>query len=80
MSKSEVQEFGWTAVPRGRGNVPSEAQAKTSSIEIIFDTIWPQTGVVQKAQEYAQDKLPVETYNHSLRVYSYGTSPCLHER
>ncbi|KAI5367749.1 Putative HD/PDEase domain, cyanamide hydratase [Septoria linicola] len=72
MSKSKVQEFGWTAVPRGRGNVPSEAQVETRSIEIIFDTIWPQTGVVQKAQEYAQGKLPVETYNHSLRVYSYG--------
>jgi cyanamide hydratase len=71
--KQNIEEFGWTAVPRNRSNIPSAEDAKTTAITVIFDNIWPDSEVVQKAQEYAKSKLPRETYNHSLRVYCYGT-------
>lgn len=74
MSKPHQEEYGWTAVPRGRSNVPSEHDAKTTGVEVNFDSIWPQTAVVKQAQAYVKEKLPEETYNHSLRVYCYGMS------
>lgn len=72
MPKSQIEQFGWTAVPRNRSNVPSATQAKTASIPINFDSIWPQTAVVKKASDHVQKILPTKTWNHSLRVYCYG--------
>jgi len=74
MSKLSVAEYGWTAVPRNRSNVPSEAQARDQArdVPVEFDIIWPKTPVVEKAQTYAKEHLPLETYLHSLRVYCYG--------
>ena len=72
MSKPQVEEYGWTAVPRNRSNMPSASTAKTTPVPVSFDSIWPQTSVVKKAQEYVKKTLPTQTYNHSLRVYCYG--------
>lgn len=73
MSKeSPITAFGWHEVPRNRSNIPSAAEANTIRTELTFDTIWPQTKLVQQAQAHVKALLPQETYNHSLRVYSYG--------
>lgn len=72
MPKAYVEDFGWTAVPRDRSNVPSKTTAKTVPVQLSFDEIWPTTGLVQRAQEYVKEVFPQETYNHSLRVYCYG--------
>jgi len=72
MPKTQIEEFGWTAVPRNRANVPTEAEAKTTSVPINFDSIWPQTAIVKQAQEHVKQVLPTKTYLHSLRVYCYG--------
>jgi len=72
MSKANIEEYGWTAVPRNRSNIPSESDAKTTAIQVDFEDIWPTTGVVRKVQEHVKQTLPQETYNHSLRVYCYG--------
>jgi len=72
MSKPQVEEYGWTAVPRNRSNMPSASTAKTTRVPVSFDSIWPQTAVVKKAQEHVKKTLPTQTYNHSLRVYCYG--------
>lgn len=73
MTKQDVEEFGWVAVPRNRSNVPSEDSCATASIPIDSGAIWPSTDVVKKAREWVKARLPEETFNHSLRVYSYGT-------
>jgi cyanamide hydratase len=73
MAKQNIEEFGWTAVPRNRSNVPSATDAKTTAITVNFDDIWPKTSVVKKAQDYTKAELSKETYNHCLRVYCYGT-------
>jgi cyanamide hydratase len=72
MPEQQVEEFGWTAVPRNRSNVPSADGAKTHTVSVEFGDIWPTSGLVKKAQEYAKKELSAETYNHSLRVYCYG--------
>jgi cyanamide hydratase len=72
MSKTRVEEYGWTAVPRNRSNMPSPSSAKTTPVPVSFDSIWPQTSVVKKAQDHVKNILPTQTYNHSLRVYCYG--------
>ncbi|KAK4626394.1 Cyanamide hydratase [Fulvia fulva] len=66
-SKTHQEEYGWTAVPRGRSNVPSEQEAKTANVQVNFDSIWPRTELVKKSQAYVKEKLPEKTYNHSLR-------------
>jgi len=66
------EEFGWTAVPRNRSNVPSADEAKTQDVTVNVGDIWPDTELVKKANEYAKRELSQETYNHSLRVYCYG--------
>ncbi|RMZ74503.1 cyanamide hydratase [Pyrenophora seminiperda CCB06] len=66
------EEFGWTAVPRNRSNVPSADDANTQDVTVDMGEIWPDTEVVNKANDYAKRELPQETYNHSLRVYCYG--------
>jgi cyanamide hydratase len=73
MPKQHIEEFGWPAVPRNRTNVPSADHAKTHAVTVNLGNIWPNTEVVKKAQEYAKKGLSKETYNHSLRVYCYGT-------
>lgn len=72
MTKSQTEEYGWTAVPRNRSNVPSKAEAKTSPLTIDFQSIWPQSEIVKKAQDHVKKILPKQTYNHSLRVYCFG--------
>jgi len=72
MPKLHTEAYGWTAVPRNRSNIPSETNAKTSATTVDFESIWPTTQVVQKAQDSVKQALPKETYNHSLRVYCYG--------
>lgn len=72
MEKSQTQEYGWVAVPRNRSNVPSNDDCKTTAATVEFETIWPQTEVVKKAEDWVKSRLPKETWNHSLRVYCYG--------
>lgn len=69
---SSRDDFGWSAVPRDRSNLPSKEQAKANAVQIDFDAIWPKTVLVAQAQNYAKQHLPEQTYSHSLRVYYLG--------
>lgn len=72
MPKPQTDEYGWTAVPRNRANMPSASEAKTTSAPVNLASIWPQSDLVKKAREHIKKTLPPQTYNHSLRVYCYG--------
>jgi len=74
MSKQHTEEYGWSAVPRNRSNLPGAHDARADAVDVDFESIWPRTPVVEKAQQYVKEHLPQETYNHSLRVYCYGES------
>lgn len=72
MSKPNLEEYGWIAVPRNRHNVPSAPTTRTSNENIDFDKIWPDTKIVQLAKKYLASELPSVVLSHSLRVYCYG--------
>lgn len=72
MNKQDIEEYGWTAVPRGRSNVPSEQDAHTKAVHMDFEEMWPKSKVVLEAQDYAKEVLPKRTYEHSMRVYYFG--------
>ncbi len=65
---------GWTAVPRdtstllnGKKNVKDPEPVTVDSIPL------PKTPLAKKVLEYAQKELREETFNHSMRVFYYGT-------
>jgi hypothetical protein len=68
------EKFGWIPVPRDRSNVPSAEEVHKMDREWFSDPLesWPDTDVTKKAREYAQQELPRETFNHSMRVFCYG--------
>ncbi len=75
MSSDTVALHGWTAVPadaeallQGKPylNEPRSIPVK----DIKFPSHDP---LVARVQQYAQEKLPTPTYNHSMRVYYWGT-------
>jgi cyanamide hydratase len=74
MASNEVLANGWTAVPiDGRqlfnGNTYKHQPTPLKMASIKFPSDDP---IVVKVQEYAKEKLPLETFNHSMRVYYYG--------
>ncbi|KAF1993132.1 cyanamide hydratase [Amniculicola lignicola CBS 123094] len=70
----ELVRDGWTAVPRSQAkmlaNVDKNRPAKIAVNQIKL----PDTEVVKKTYEYAKRELPMQTFNHSLRVYYYGAA------
>jgi len=69
------ENFGWIAVPRNRSNIPSAEDVKEMNNDFYSDPMdaWPVTDVTDKARKYAQKHLTKDTYNHSMRVFCYGT-------
>lgn len=72
---AQVEEYGWTAVScdpqqRAATNPPT----KPSVPQLVKDTTLPDTPLVKDAMEYVKAELPAHTFNHSMRVYYYGTN------
>jgi cyanamide hydratase len=72
-----IAEHGWTAVPldpeaifQGKPylNEPGPILVK----DIHFPSDDP---IVVKAQQYAKEHLPAQTFNHSMRVFYWGNLP-----
>lgn len=74
MAPDEVLLHGWTAVPVDAGQLFDGKTYKNTPTPLKVDCIeFPSDDpIVVKAQEYAKDKLPPKTFNHSMRVYYYG--------
>ncbi|KAI9850218.1 MAG: hypothetical protein M1838_005988 [Thelocarpon superellum] len=68
-----ILAYGFTAVPR---NVDVLLQGQTRvhapKAVLVADVPLPDTPLAAEVLTYAQTKLPVETYNHSMRVYYFG--------
>ncbi|KIJ33773.1 hypothetical protein M422DRAFT_264231 [Sphaerobolus stellatus SS14] len=81
MSSDNVTKYGYTPVPRdpnvlfenhptGGGANPAQAAYSLDSSELKF----PDTELVKKAKAFVKAKLNEPTWNHSHRVYIYGTA------
>ena len=76
MSAEEVQANGWTAVPVDGKQIIDGARPLSAPASITFEEIsFPSDDpLVLEAQTFAKQRLSVEAFNHSMRVYYWGTS------
>ena len=67
---------GWTAVVRDpKVLLSGKPHINEPSPVLVKDIAFPSDDdLVVKVQEYARDKLPSQTYNHSMRVFYFGES------
>lgn len=73
-SSDPITVHGWTAVPRDTSILlgGKEYIHKPEPL-LIKDMKFPsEDPLVTRIQEYAREKLPPQTYNHSMRVYYFG--------
>jgi cyanamide hydratase len=79
MSNPAIEKYGWTAVPRQISLLLEQSQASGDAPAVSVSSIsLPSTALSKAVQEYAQRELPVETYNHSMRVFHYGSAILQH--
>ncbi|KAK9368185.1 hypothetical protein V1509DRAFT_624501 [Lipomyces kononenkoae] len=76
MSAQEVAVNGWTAVPVDAGKLFDGKPFKNIPQSVLVaDIEWPsEDPIVTKVQQYVKDKLPLPTFNHSMRVFYYSTA------
>ena len=68
-----VEQFCFTAVPRSLDKLIATRSAKAASTPLSVDDIdFPKTALAASIHAYAEENLPRQTYNHSMRVYYYG--------
>lgn len=73
--EQEIEAYGWQAVPRSNAAILSMAQKFSEAPVFIFPELeqnLTQTDLTQKVEKYAKKQLPIETFNHSMRVFLYG--------
>ncbi|EKG18575.1 hypothetical protein MPH_04173 [Macrophomina phaseolina MS6] len=65
--------YGWRAVPRNPAVVLQGKSKLTDPIPLTLEDMpFPDTDLVRQSLARVQKQLPIETLNHSLRVYYYG--------
>jgi cyanamide hydratase len=78
MSNPEIEKYGWTAVPRKFDTLLAQSQAASAGpakpISVASIQL-PDSPLVKAVHEYAKKELAIETFNHSMRVFYYGTAP-----
>lgn len=73
-----IEQFGFTAVPRSLDKLIATHSTKATSTPVSVDDIdLPTTPLVASITALVKEKLPRQTYNHSMRVYYYGKTIAL---
>lgn len=76
MSQSTLETHGWTAQPRDFSAFLGEKKDLPPPEPQTVDRIpLPTTPLARAVLDYAKKELREETFNHSMRVYYYGTHP-----
>ncbi|KAK3051615.1 hypothetical protein LTR09_007270 [Extremus antarcticus] len=66
-------KYGWNAVHRSLDKlVAGRTNSQPSKPVKVDDIPFPDDELAQQVMKYAKEKLPAETFNHSMRVYYYG--------
>lgn len=76
MSATQIQQNGWTSVPLDPSKLfNGEPYKNVPGPLLVADIKFPSDDpIVTKVQSYAKDKLPIETFNHSMRVFYFGSA------
>lgn len=76
--EEDIEAYGFAALPRSTAALLATRKDPQTPTELGVDDIpIPDSALVKKVLEYAKKELPVETFNHSMRVFYYGKSPFL---
>lgn len=73
-SAEDIAKHGWTAMPVDANAIFGKKPYLYEPASISVDDIpFPSDDpLVAKVQEYVRRELPEPTFNHSMRVYSFG--------
>lgn len=79
MSNPAIEKYGWTAVPHKVSSLLEQSESKGPAPTIDISSVpLPSSPLSKAVHEYAQRELPVETFNHSMRVFYYGSAILQH--
>ena len=70
---SNVQKYGWTALPRDPKILLAGLTTGSQASDFESAAALPDTELVRKSREFVRKHLNEPTFNHSMRVYVYGT-------
>lgn len=71
---NKVKLYGWEAKPRDPSVVLSgKKNIRDPKPQTVAGNKLPDTPLAKSVLEYAEKELSTETFNHSMRVYYYGT-------
>jgi cyanamide hydratase len=75
MPDTELTANGWTAVSIDRRRLNKQCeQTNEPDLAMVEDIYFPcDMPLVRKTQLFAKQRLSAEAYNHSMRVYYWGT-------
>lgn len=69
-----IRAYGWGPKPRDP-NVFLREKVSADPAPVLVESIrLPDTPLANKALDYAKQELNTETFNHSMRVFYYGTN------
>jgi cyanamide hydratase len=70
-----IEEHGWSAVSRSLDKLLASREAEKAPQPISpKDLELPRSALIDQVLKYAKENLPAETFNHSMRVFHYGSS------
>jgi len=76
-----IENYGYTAVERNVEpliqKLKDEGKINANPV-FVKDIEMANTPLVKKVMEFAQHELPIEVFNHSMRVYYYGVAISQH--
>ncbi|ELR02911.1 hypothetical protein, variant [Pseudogymnoascus destructans 20631-21] len=71
--EEDIKAYGFSALPRSTAALlASRVDSKQPTELSVVDIPLPDSPLVTKVIEYGRKELPVETFNHSMRVFYYG--------
>jgi cyanamide hydratase len=69
-----IDANGWTPVPRSMDQLLAHVKAADTMPYTVDEIAPPTSRAAKAAEEYAKGHLPRPTFNHSMRVFYYGSS------
>jgi len=72
MATTNKGAYGWAAVPRSLDKFIESTSSNNSKPASAKNISLPSDALSKKTHDYAKEKLPSETFNHSIRVFYYG--------
>ncbi|KAK6444261.1 cyanamide hydratase [Trichoderma asperellum] len=76
MSAKDIAQNGWTALPLDPSKLFGGKPFRNAPGPLLVSDIkFPEDDpIVAEVRSYAKKKLPIQTYNHSMRVFYYTTA------